>query len=92
MRDGVCRLPEKLAEVVQRAQAELTFEKLFGGVLAVLREGKGLASVAKCVRERMCIDKVSVIDGDVRMVFVKERFINGGLWSSPGDYNRSSMY
>lgn len=78
VRNGL-RVPvEQLAEAVEKPEAALTLEKLFGGVLAGLRGGAGLASFKKCVRGSTFVDEVRVFGGDVRIVFVKVRSISWG--------------
>lgn len=69
--DGVCLLLQQLAAVVERAEAALPLEKLFGGMLTGLYGRKELASFAKCVRDGSCLDAIHVIDGDVRMEVCK---------------------
>lgn len=76
-------------DAAERSEAELTLEKLSGGVLAGLREEEGLASFAECKRERIFSDEVRVFDGDMRMVFVRSGFISGGFGSRLDDYDRS---
>lgn len=61
----MCVILKRLAEAVERAEAALALQELFGKVLAGLRGRKGMPSLAKCVSERMCVDC------DARMVFVE---------------------
>lgn len=58
--NGVCVSLEQLGEAVQRAEAALTVEELFSGVLVGWPGGKGLKFFTKCVRERMCVAGVRV--------------------------------
>lgn len=52
VQNGVCVLLKQLAEEVERAEAALTIEKLFNGVLAGLRVEKKAGVICK-VRKRM---------------------------------------
>lgn len=89
VRNGVCVSIKQLAKAVERAEAALDLESLVCRVLAWLCKWDLLASFAKCVREWMCVDGLRVIDGNVRMVFVKSSFIPEGCLSSLHDYDRA---
>lgn len=80
---------EQLAETVKRAEEALTVEAFIGGVLCGLRERKRLAPFTMCVREGMCVNGGRLIDGEVRMLFVKSGFINGGFCPRIDDYDRA---
>lgn len=86
----MCVLLEQLEEVVERAGAALTLKEWFAGVLAGLRGGARLASIANCVRARMCVDVVRVTDEDVRMAFVNSKLLSGGFCPSLDDYDSAS--
>lgn len=69
VRDEVSVSQEQMAKAAERVEAALTLQEFFRGVLAELREGIGMASLAAYVRERICVDDIHVCDGDLRMVF-----------------------
>lgn len=72
VRDGVRVALEQLAEVADRAEAELTLEALCGGLLARLREKEGWRHFRSGRdREWMCVNGARVSGGDVGMVFGK---------------------
>lgn len=89
MQHAVCLSLWQLAEAVELAEAALTVEDLFGGVLARLRVGKELASLARFVREWVCGNRIRVSEGDVRMAFVQMTFTSGSFCSRPDDHNRA---
>lgn len=72
-----------------KAGTALTAEEFSSRVLAWLRGGEKLASFAKCVKELMCVDGGHVLDGNVRVLFVKSGFISRGFFSSLDDYDRA---
>lgn len=56
-------------------------------MLAELYREQSLASFTNYVRELICVDGVRVFDSNVRMAFVKSRFICGGFFRSSDYYN-----
>lgn len=82
VRDRVCLSLAQVSEGVEKAGAAVPLGRSLAGVLVTLSKKKGLASFVNGVRERVCVDGVSVFNGDVRMQFVKPRFIDGGLCNS----------
>lgn len=79
MRDGVCSFHGQVLEQVERAGAAVVAGCLLAKVLGDLFSGKWLASFVVCVGERVFVDGVSVLVGDVGTVLVKLRFIAGKL-------------
>lgn len=68
-----------LAEKVQRAEATQVLEERFGELRAGLCGEERFASLAKCTREWMSVDRVAVFAEDVQRIFVQSGFISGGL-------------
>lgn len=75
----------QVSEEVDRAGAAVPLERSLGWGLGELFREKWLASLLGFVRERMCADEVCVLDGDVRVVFVKSRSKNRRFCSSLHD-------
>lgn len=89
MRDGVCNSLEQLTEAVEKAEAALFLEELFGGVFAGLCRGEKLAAFTKCVREQNCVSEERVSHGNVRMVLVKSEFRSREYRFSLDDHDRA---
>lgn len=64
-------------------------ERLFGEAVTKLISGEWLASFVKCVRERMCADVGRVLDGHVRMVFMKLGRISGEFIPSLDEFDEA---
>lgn len=69
----------KLSDEVGRARVVAPMAgfraKVFGGLFTE----ELLALIVNCVTERVCKEGICMFDYDVRMVFVREGFISGGL-------------
>lgn len=79
VRGEVCVSLKQLAETIERAEAALTPDELFSGVLAGLRRYEGLASPANCVGSQMCVNGVCLFDGNLRVMFVKSWLSSRGF-------------
>lgn len=78
-------------EGVERTEASVSDERSPERVLSEPLDRKWLAFFVECLRERMCVDGVGVLDGNVRIVFAKSGTISGGFRLSLDDYDAASI-
>lgn len=77
VRDGACMFLGEVSQGAQGARAAVLVELLPGRVPDELFSRNWFSSILNCVRKRMGVDGVRVLDWDLRTVFVKSRFENG---------------
>lgn len=58
-----------------------------GRVLCELSSEEWLVSHVICVKERMCVDDITVFDRDGRMLFVKSKYIGGRVSPIHDEYD-----
>lgn len=90
MLDGVCLLLGQMRERAERAEAALRAECSLDRILGELLNKKWLASLVECVRERLRVDVVRVLDRGVQMVFLKSGFTSRGSRPRLDDYDGAS--
>lgn len=89
VRDEMCLALEHMTKTAERAKVALTVEDFFAGTVLRWAKGRSYSYSTECVRERVCVDGVRVLDEDVRTVVVKSVFISGGSCPNLDDYDGS---
>lgn len=76
-------------EGVERVGAPMPAEYSLATVQGELFSVEWLATLAKCLKERNCVDYVCVSKSDVQMVFMHSVFMSEGSCTSLDDYGAS---
>lgn len=87
VRDGVCFFLGRVSGEAERAATAVPDDCSPSTVLGELLGGKCLPSSVDCVKERMCVNRVRMFDGDVRVLSVGSELIGRELCSSLDDYH-----
>lgn len=87
VRDRVYFFLGQASEEVQKAEATAPLEPSLGRIFGELFSTGWSRFFPKTLTERLCSDEVGVVDGDVRLMFVRSGLITGGFCSNLGEYD-----